>query len=88
MRVHASSLNARDLFMLDGRALVPPGRVPLSDAAGVIEAVGPGATRFQVGDRVVNSFNRSLAASTSGRCIICVRVERRRQPLGAVHRGW
>jgi NADPH:quinone reductase-like Zn-dependent oxidoreductase len=57
IRVHASSLNARDLFMLDGRYPVPPGRVPLSDAAGVVEATGPGVTRFQVGDRVVNSFN-------------------------------
>jgi len=57
VRVYASSLNARDLFMLDGRFPVPPGRVPLSDAAGVIDAIGPGVTRFQVGDRVVNSFN-------------------------------
>ncbi|GHA70078.1 MULTISPECIES: zinc-dependent alcohol dehydrogenase family protein [Streptomyces] len=57
MRVRATSLNARDLFMLDGRYPVPPGRVPLSDAAGVIESTGPGVTRFQVGDRVVNSFN-------------------------------
>jgi NADPH:quinone reductase-like Zn-dependent oxidoreductase len=57
MRVHASSLNARDLFMLDGRFPVPPGRVPLSDGAGVVEAVGPGVTRFEVGDRVVNSFH-------------------------------
>ncbi|MFE2990601.1 NAD(P)-dependent alcohol dehydrogenase [Streptomyces sp. NPDC059262] len=57
VRVHASSLNARDLFMLDGRYPVPPGRVPLSDAAGVVEATGPGTTRFAVGDRMVNSFN-------------------------------
>ncbi|MFJ8001251.1 NAD(P)-dependent alcohol dehydrogenase [Streptomyces sp. NPDC096310] len=56
VRVHASSLNARDLFMLDGRYPVPPGRVPISDAAGVVEAVGPGVSRFAVGDRVVNSF--------------------------------
>ncbi len=57
MRVRASSLNARDLFMLDGRYPVPPGRVPLSDGAGVIEEIGPGVTRFKVGDRVVNSFH-------------------------------
>ncbi|MET8601538.1 hypothetical protein [Streptomyces althioticus] len=41
MRVHATSLNARDLFMLDGRYPVPADRVPLSDAAGVIEAHRP-----------------------------------------------
>ncbi|WP_304598660.1 zinc-dependent alcohol dehydrogenase family protein [Micromonospora sicca] len=57
VRVRASSLNARDLFMLDGRYPVPPGRVPLSDAAGVVDAVGPGVTRFEVGDRVLNSFH-------------------------------
>jgi NADPH:quinone reductase-like Zn-dependent oxidoreductase len=59
VRVLASSLNARDLFMLDGRYLVPPGRVPLSDGAGVVEAAGPGTSRFAVGDRVVNSFHRT-----------------------------
>ncbi|MEJ8302934.1 NAD(P)-dependent alcohol dehydrogenase [Saccharibacillus sacchari] len=56
MRVKASSFNARDLFMLDGRYPVPVGRVPLSDGAGIIEEVGLGVTRFKIGDRVINSF--------------------------------
>jgi len=58
VQVRASSLNFRDMIILDGwyPAPVPPGRVPLSDAAGDVVAVGPGVTRFKTGDRVINSF--------------------------------
>jgi len=59
MRIEATSINARDLFMLNGSYPVPVGRIPLSDASGVIEEVGPGVTRFKVGDKVINSFNPS-----------------------------
>src|SRR6202171_5256475 len=57
-RVAASSLNVRDLMIINGEypMPVPPGRVPLSDGAGEIVAVGAGVTRFKVGDRVINSF--------------------------------
>jgi NADPH:quinone reductase-like Zn-dependent oxidoreductase len=58
VRVRASSLNFRDLIILSGGnpVPVPLGRVPLSDGAGEVVEVGPGVTRFKVGDRVVNSF--------------------------------
>jgi NADPH:quinone reductase-like Zn-dependent oxidoreductase len=58
VRVRASSLNVRDMIILNGRypAPVPPGRVPLSDASGDVIAIGAGVTRFRVGDRVINSF--------------------------------
>jgi NADPH:quinone reductase-like Zn-dependent oxidoreductase len=58
VQVRASSLNFRDMIILDGwyPAPVPPGRVPLSDAAGEVVAVGAGVTRFKTGDRVINSF--------------------------------
>jgi NADPH:quinone reductase-like Zn-dependent oxidoreductase len=58
VRVRASALNARDSIILSGGNPVPIrlGVVPLSDAAGEIEAVGSGVRRFNVGDRVVNSF--------------------------------
>jgi NADPH:quinone reductase-like Zn-dependent oxidoreductase len=58
VQVRASSLNFRDKIILDGwyPAPVPPGRVPLSDAAGDVVAVGAGVTRFKAGDRVINSF--------------------------------
>src|SRR6202051_4352419 len=58
VRVRASSLNVRDLMIINGEfpMPVPPGRVPLSDGAGEVVAVGVGVTRFKVGDRVINSF--------------------------------
>ena len=58
IRVRASSLNYRDLIILSGGypIPVPLGRVPVSDGAGEVVAVGPGVTRFDVGDRAVNSF--------------------------------
>src|ERR1700720_742037 len=61
VKVRASSLNFRDLLIINGvyPIPVPPGRVPLSDAAGEIVAVGAGVARFKVGDRVINSFFRN-----------------------------
>src|ERR1700686_2156956 len=58
VRVRASSLNVRDLMIINGEfpMPVPPGRVPLSDGAGEVVAVGVGVTRFKVGDRVIISF--------------------------------
>ncbi len=58
MRIKATSLNARDLAVMNGRYPVKakPGTIPLSDAAGEIVAIGEGVTRFAVGDRVVNCF--------------------------------
>lgn len=58
--VKAASLNYRDLLVLDGRyGETRAGLVPLSDAAGEVAAVGPGATRFAVGDRVAPTFFRA-----------------------------
>jgi len=61
VKVRASSLNFRDLLIINGvyPIPVPLGRVPLSDAAGEILAVGAGVARFKVGDRVINSFFRN-----------------------------
>lgn len=58
IRVRASSLNFRDLPIFAGQYQPPVqiGRVPLSDGAGEIEAVGESVKRFRVGDKVVNSF--------------------------------
>src|ERR1700719_5242122 len=58
VRVRASSLNFRDLMILNGEypMPVPPGRVPLSDGAGEVVEVGASVKRFKVGDRVINSF--------------------------------
>ncbi|CDZ30918.1 NAD(P)-dependent alcohol dehydrogenase [Neorhizobium galegae] len=58
VRVQASSLNFRDLIIAQGHYPfgIVENHVPLSDGAGVIEAVGDGVRRFAVGDRVMSSF--------------------------------
>jgi NADPH:quinone reductase-like Zn-dependent oxidoreductase len=58
VKVRATSLNFRDYAIVNGwfPVPVPQGRVPLSDGAGEIEAIGAGVSRFKVGDRVVNPF--------------------------------
>ncbi|MGG7605066.1 zinc-dependent alcohol dehydrogenase family protein [Massilia sp. BKSP1R2A-1] len=58
IRVHAVSLNYRDLMVASGNYLVTVDDpiIPCSDGAGEVLAVGPGVTRVQVGDRVAGSF--------------------------------
>ena len=54
VRVAAVSVNNRDLMVVNDRYgfPIPAGLIPLSDAAGVVEAVGPEVRRFKVGDHV------------------------------------
>jgi len=56
VRIRASSLNYHDLAVVMGMLPTLPGRIPLSDGAGVVEAVGAGVERFSVGDHVVSTF--------------------------------
>jgi NADPH:quinone reductase-like Zn-dependent oxidoreductase len=58
VRVHAVSLNYRDLMVARGNYLVNVDDpiIPCSDGAGEILAVGHGVRRLQVGDRVAASF--------------------------------
>lgn len=62
--VQAVSLNYRDLLIVKGqynpRMALP--RVPCSDGAGEIVAVGPGVKRVAVGDRVCGIFMQSWLA--------------------------
>ena len=53
---HASSLNFHDYVVAIGLLPVDDGRIPMSDGAGVVEAVGPGVTQFKPGDRVMSCF--------------------------------
>jgi NADPH:quinone reductase-like Zn-dependent oxidoreductase len=58
VRVHAISFNYRDLMMVKGlynpRMKLP--RIPCSDGAGEVSAVGEGVTGWQPGDRVAGIF--------------------------------
>jgi len=56
VRNHASSLNFHDYVVATGLLPVDDGRIPMSDGAGIVEAVGPGVTHFQPGDRVMSCF--------------------------------
>jgi NADPH:quinone reductase-like Zn-dependent oxidoreductase len=58
VRIHAISLNYRDLLMVKGHynpKLKLP-RIPCSDGAGEVEAVGEGVTDWKKGDRVAGIF--------------------------------
>ena len=70
IRVDAAALHAGDVFMMRGvpyftRLVVgfpkPRNYIPGYDAAGVVEAVGKGVTRFKVGDEVYGSISRTCA---------------------------
>ena len=60
VRVHASSLNYRELLdvqgMLAKMAPLATRRIPGSDAAGEVVAIGPDVRRVAVGDRVATIF--------------------------------
>jgi NADPH:quinone reductase-like Zn-dependent oxidoreductase len=65
IRVHATSLNYRDLMTVRGgaaRGAPLPGLVPLSDGAGEVVEVGEGVTRVQPGDRVAGIFMQRWTA--------------------------
>jgi NADPH:quinone reductase-like Zn-dependent oxidoreductase len=58
IRVHAVSLNYRDLMVVKGQynARMALPRIPCSDGAGEVVAIGDGVDRVRVGDRVCGIF--------------------------------
>ncbi len=54
--VEASSLNYHDYAVVTGGLKVADGRIPMSDGAGTVAAVGEGVTEFAVGDAVLSCF--------------------------------
>jgi NADPH:quinone reductase-like Zn-dependent oxidoreductase len=56
VRIRAVSLNYRDLLVVRGVWRPAEPRIPVSDGVGEVVALGEGATRFQIGDRVAGIF--------------------------------
>ncbi|MGH7978770.1 MAG: zinc-dependent alcohol dehydrogenase family protein, partial [Limisphaerales bacterium] len=56
VRIRASSLNFHDDMVVLGKIPCADGRVPLTDGAGEVIAVGYGVDEFKVGDSVVGTF--------------------------------
>jgi NADPH:quinone reductase-like Zn-dependent oxidoreductase len=59
VRVHAVSLNFRDIAMVRDKYPLPHkrGLIPTSDAAGEVLGVGEGVDAFKVGDRVMGTLH-------------------------------
>jgi NADPH:quinone reductase-like Zn-dependent oxidoreductase len=56
VRIRASSLNFHDDMVVTGKIPCADGRVPMTDGAGEVIAVGDGVQEFKVGDNVVGTF--------------------------------
>ncbi|MBS0477392.1 MAG: NAD(P)-dependent alcohol dehydrogenase [Proteobacteria bacterium] len=56
VRVHASSLNYHDYAVVMGGIVTANDRIPMSDGAGEVVAVGPGVNEYKEGDRVLSLF--------------------------------
>lgn len=67
VKIEASSVNYRDLMTVKHAAArgIPLPRIPNSDGAGTVTAIGPGVTGVAVGDRVASCFFQSW---TDGAC--------------------
>jgi NADPH:quinone reductase-like Zn-dependent oxidoreductase len=56
VRIRACSLNFRDDFVVQGKTPCADGRIPISDGAGEVIAVGDDVDEFKVADNVVSTF--------------------------------
>lgn len=56
VEVKATSLNFHDYAVVTGMIPAADGRIPMSDGAGVVTAIGEGVTDYAVGDRVLSYF--------------------------------
>jgi NADPH:quinone reductase-like Zn-dependent oxidoreductase len=69
VRLHAASLNFRDLAIVRGKYIGGPvthNTIPLSDGAGIVEAVGNDVSDFAAGDRVTAMFAQGGPMRTLG----------------------
>ncbi len=56
VRWRASSLNFHDYMVALGAIPTEDGRIPMSDGAGEITAVGEGVSKWKIGDKVMSTF--------------------------------
>jgi NADPH:quinone reductase-like Zn-dependent oxidoreductase len=56
VRIRASSLNFHDEMVVQGKIPCADGRIPMSDGAGEVVAVGDDVDAFKVADHVVSTF--------------------------------
>ena len=56
VRIRAGSLNFHDAMVVHGKITTVDGRVPLTDGAGEVIAVGDGVNELKVSDSVVSTF--------------------------------
>lgn len=78
VRVHAAGLNGADMLQRRGMYPAPPGSpqdIPGMELAGEVAALGPGAERFGVGDRVMAIVGGGAQAE------LCVVHERQLMPV-------
>jgi NADPH2:quinone reductase len=82
VRVAAASLNPVDTYIRGGIVSMPLPKpfIPGCDLAGTVDAVGPGVTRFKVGDRVWGS-NQGLLGRQGTFAEFCVTGEQWLYPL-------
>ena len=60
VRIKACALNYRDLMVVNGKfPSTKADVIPVSDAAGIVEKVGPGVKEFKEGDKVLPIFNQA-----------------------------
>lgn len=77
IRIHAAGVCHSDLHTLKGELRTMPPLVLGHEGAGVVEAVGPGITRFKVGDRILVNWLPACHICTqcqSGRPNLCERL--------------
>jgi NADPH:quinone reductase len=78
VRVHGAGLNGADMLQRRGMYPAPPGSpqdIPGMELAGEVAALGPGAERFNVGDRVMAIVGGGAQAE------LCVVHERQLMPV-------
>ncbi|HMH46973.1 MAG TPA: zinc-binding dehydrogenase [Solirubrobacteraceae bacterium] len=81
VRVHGAGLNGADMMQRRGLYPAPPGSpqdIPGMELAGEVAALGPGAERFELGERVMAIVGGGAQAE------LCVVHERQLMPVPAV----